>query len=79
MDCSQTVVIASGKALRSVANGDAHVLHAAVLDFGQNPEPVLRTFATVSGPDSENVAFAVHGDAQDDLEGLIAHLPVAEL
>jgi RNA-directed DNA polymerase len=68
-----------GQALKPVPDRDAHLLHAAVLDFGQDPRPVLRAFTADSGPDSKDVAFAVHGDTQDDVEGLIAHLPVADL
>ena len=47
---SHTVVIASGSAFEPVADGDAHVLDAAVLQLGQHLQPELGALAAVAGP-----------------------------
>lgn len=67
-----------GQALEPVADRDADVLDAAVFDFGQYREPELCSFAAVPGPQPEDVAFAVDGDADSDVDRPVGDLPVAD-
>ena len=39
----------------------------------------LGAFGAVTGPQAEDVAFAVDGDADDDVDRLVADLPIADL
>jgi len=64
-------------ALEAVADDDADVLAATVLDLGHHAERGLRALAVVTDPDPEDVAFPVHGDAEGDTERRVPHLPVA--
>jgi hypothetical protein len=61
------------QALEPVADRDAHVFHAPVLDLGQHGEPELRPFSAVPGPQPEDVAFAVDADA-DASVGRLDHV-----
>ena len=73
------MVIASGRAFEAVADRDADVLDAAVLQLGQHLQPELGAFAAVTGPQPEDVAFPAHGDPDDHIDRLVADLPVADL
>lgn len=42
-------------------------------------QPVLGALATVSGPDAEDVAGAVHGHRHHHANGTVRHLPIADL
>src|SRR5215211_683720 len=66
-----------GQALQSVTDGDAHVGHATVLQLGEDLQPKLRALTAVAEPQSENVAFPVNRDPDDDVDRLVAHLAVA--
>ena len=63
----------------AVADRDADVLDAAVLQLGQHLQPELGTFAAVTGPQPQDVAFPTHGDPDDHIDRLVADLPVADL
>jgi hypothetical protein len=41
---------------------------AAVPQVGEHREPELRALTTVTGPQPEDVAFAVHRDRHDDVD-----------
>ena len=62
MVSSHTVLIASGQTLQPVADRDAHVPDAAVVQLGEHLQPELRALAAVAGPQPEDVPFPVHGD-----------------
>jgi len=47
--------------------GTSHVLDAAVTDVGEHLMPVLGAFTAAAGPQAQDVAFAVDGDADDDV------------
>src|ERR687898_1020225 len=66
-----------GQALQSVTDGDADVGHATVLQLGEDLKPELRALAAVAEPQSEDVAFPVDRDPDDDVDGLVAHSAVA--
>jgi hypothetical protein len=70
-----------GQALEPVADHHQHVTGAAVLDLGQHPQPVLRALAVavLPGPQAHDVALAVGGDAEDDVDGPVGHVAVADL
>src|ERR1700676_881215 len=53
----------------------------AVLDLGQNPQPVLGSFpgAVLAGPQGQHVTLAVHGDAQGEVDRPVGHLALADL
>src|SRR4051812_5987351 len=76
--CGHTVVIASESG-QAVADRDADVGGTPVLDLGEHREPVPRDLATDAGADSEHVAAAIDGDADDDVEGPVGDLTVADL
>ena len=63
------------EALQAVADRDAHVLNAAVLQLGQYLQPELRTLRPVTGPQTQDVAFSVDGDPDDHIDGFVADLP----
>ena len=67
------------QALEPVADSDEHVLDAPVLELREDLQPEPGTLGAVAGPDAQNLPFPVHGDAHDDVERGIAHLPVADL
>lgn len=54
--------------LQPVTDRDEHVLDAPVLQLGEHLQPEPRTLLTITGPDAEDVAFPVHGDAHHDIE-----------
>jgi hypothetical protein len=47
--------------------------------LGQHGQPELRALAAVTGPQPEDVAFPGHGDADDDVDRLVADLAIADL
>ncbi len=70
-----------GQALEPVTDQHAHVPHAAVLDLGQHPQPVLGALAVavLAGPQAQHIALAVHGDAQRQVDGPVGDLALADL
>lgn len=50
-----------------------------VLHLGEHLQPEPRTLLTITGPDTKDVAFSVHGDAHHDIERGVSHLPVTDL
>jgi hypothetical protein len=75
----QVVVTASGRPAQSVADGDAHVFDAAVLDLGQHREPELRALPAIAGPQPEDVALTAAGDSDRHVDRAVHDLPVADL
>ncbi|MBO2443863.1 hypothetical protein J4557_40710 [Actinomadura nitritigenes] len=68
-----------GQALEAVAAGDAHVLHAAIAQFGQHGHPVLGALTTGPDPQSEHVPLAVAVDAHRHVDRTVGHLTLADL
>ena len=70
-----------GQPLEPVADQHAHVGDAAVLDLGQDPQPELGALAVavLAGPQPQDVALAVHGDAQRQVDGAVGDLALADL
>lgn len=52
---------------------------AAVLEFGEHVEPVFGALAAVTGPQPEDVAAALTGDRERDVDRPVGDLPVAVL
>lgn len=61
-----------------VADGDADGFHAPVLDLGQHPEPELRSFPAITGPQPKDVPFTVCGDANGHVDGPVSDLPITD-
>ena len=68
-----------GQPLQPVADNDADVFHAAVLDLGEHPEPELGALAAVTGPQPQDVPFAVAGHPDRHVGGTVSDPPVADL
>jgi hypothetical protein len=68
-----------GQALESVAHDHADVCDAAVLDLGQDVQPVLGSLTAVAGPQSEDLPGALDRDRERHVDGLVGDLAVAEL
>jgi hypothetical protein len=68
-----------GQTFEAVTDRDAHISHAAVLQLGQDLQPKLGALVAVAGPQPQDVAFPVDGDSDNDIDGLVADLPVAHL
>lgn len=49
-----------------IAYRDQHVVDAAVLQLREHLQPEPGALTAVAGPDTQDVAFAVHSDAHDD-------------
>src|ERR1700689_1241521 len=67
------------EALQPIADRDADVLHAGVLDLGEDAQPELRALAAIAGPEPEDVALAVDGHADHDIHRLVRDLSVTDL
>ena len=68
-----------GQAFEPVADEHQHVIDAAVLDLGQDLQPVLGALPAVAGPQAEDVAVAVDGDGQGHVDRPVGDLPVTHL
>jgi hypothetical protein len=55
------------------------VFDATVLDLGEHGEPELGAFAALAGPQAEDVALAVDGDADGGVDRPVGDLAVADL
>jgi hypothetical protein len=64
---------------QAIADRDAHIRGAPILDLRQHRQPILRAFTADAGPDPQHVAVALDGDADDDVERPVGDLPVADL
>src|SRR3954471_10806901 len=70
-----------------VADDHEHVVHASVLDLGEDVQPVLRALADLPaghrgglpGPQPEDVAAALAGHGERDVDRSVGDLPVADL
>jgi hypothetical protein len=67
-----------GQALEAVAYQDADVLDTAVLDFGEDLQPVRGALAAVTGPQPQDVPLPGHGDPDGDVDGWVDHLAGAD-
>ena len=78
---SQTLLTVFGQAFQPVADQHAHVPDAAVLDLGQDPQPVLGPFpvAVLPGPEAQHVTLPVHGDRQGQVDRTVGDLALADL
>ncbi len=68
-----------GQARQAVADHDAHVLGAAVLDLGQHLQPVLGALTTGADPHPQHIALTGEVDPDRDVDRPVGHLPVADL
>jgi putative transposase len=68
-----------GEALEPVADDDARIGHAAVLQLGEHVEPELGALRRRGRPDAEDVAAAVDGDTDGAVERPVGDLAVADL
>lgn len=66
------------QALQSVADHHAHVIHAAVLDLGEDVHPVLGALAAVAGPQPEDVPPAFGGDRECDVDGPVRNRTITD-
>ena len=72
-------MIASGKALQAVDDGDQHVLDAAVLQLVHHAQPELGAFVLLE-PQPQDLLGAVGAHAERDMHRLVADQPfVADL
>ncbi len=67
-----------GQAPEPVADEHEDVTHAAVLDLGQDVQPVLGALAAVTGPQPQDVPAALRGDGQSDIDGPVGDRSVAD-
>ena len=67
------------EAFKAVADDHAHILDATVLQLGEHVQPVFGAFTAVAGPEPEDVAVALAGDRERDVDGPVGDLPVADL
>ena len=70
----QTVSHRVGQALQPVADEHEHVVHAAVLDLGEDVQPVLGALAAVAGPQPQDLPAALDGDGQGHVDGPVGDL-----
>jgi hypothetical protein len=68
-----------GQALQPVADEHEHVLDAAVLNLGEDTQPVLGALTAVAGPDSQDVAVSLDRHAHDHVDRTVRDLPVPDL
>ncbi len=67
------------QAFQPVAHDDAHVVDTAVLDLGEDLQPVLGALAAGADPQPENVAFAIDGHTDRCVDRPVGDLAVADL
>ncbi|GAB3852785.1 hypothetical protein GCM10027610_081660 [Dactylosporangium cerinum] len=67
------------QALQPVADQHEHVGDAAVLQFGEHVQPVFGAFTAVAGPHAQDVAVAVDGDGQGQVDRSVRDLTVPDL
>lgn len=53
--------------------------HVAVLDLGENVEPVLGALAAVTGPQNQDLPAALRGDGQSHIDGTFGDRTLADL
>ncbi|GAA0270604.1 hypothetical protein GCM10010302_05210 [Streptomyces polychromogenes] len=75
----QTVSTRVGQALEPVTDQHEDVVHAAVLDLGENVHPVLGALAAVAGPQPENVQPPLGRDRQGHVNGPVGNRAVTNL
>jgi hypothetical protein len=65
--------------LQAVADHDAAVTHATVLDLGEHMQPVLGALPAVARPQPQNVTLPVDRDVQGDVDGPVGHTAITDL
>lgn len=68
-----------GQTPQPVAHHDAHIRHTAVAELGEHAQPELGALPAGRCPDPEDVALALHGDADGAVEGPVGDLAVTDL
>jgi len=70
-----------GQALESIADHHADILGAPILDLGEDPGPELRTLpvAVLAGPQPQDVAGALHGHPQREVDRTVRDVAVPNL
>ena len=68
-----------GEALEAVADDDADVVDAPVLDLGQGAPAELGAFAAVTGPQPQDVAVTFDGDPNHHVVRPVGDLAVTDL
>lgn len=64
---------------QAVADDHAYIGDAAVLDLGQDVQPVLGALSAVAGPQPEDVAVSFAGDRKGPVDRPVGDLAVADL
>jgi hypothetical protein len=67
------------QALQPVADEHEHIPHTAVAQLGEHVQPVLGTFAAVTGPDAQDVTVAIDGDGHDHVDRPVGDLTISDL
>ena len=68
-----------GQPLEAVAHHHQDVVDAAVLELGEDLQPVLGAFPAVSCPQAEDVPVALRRDGKGDVDGSVGDLAVSDL
>lgn len=68
-----------GQALEAVADHDAGVGDAAVLQLGQHPQPVLGALGAVAGPHPQDLPLSLDRDGEGEVDRAVGDLAVADL
>lgn len=68
-----------GQPFEPVADHDARVRDAAVLQLGEDLQPELGALAAVTGPQAQDVPGALDLDCQGQVDRPVGDLPVADL
>ena len=71
--------MASGRALRPSQTAMQTSWTPRFSRLGQHLQPELGALTAVAGPQAEDVAFPLDSDPDDDVDGFVADLPVADL
>lgn len=67
------------QAFEPVADADADILHAPVLDLSQHGEPELGAFPALARPQPEDVPLTAGAHPDRDIDRAVRDLPVADL
>ncbi len=65
--------------LQPVANQHEDIFNSAILQLGEDLQPVFGTLAAVAGPDPEDVASALDRDGHRNIDGPVGYLAIANL
>ncbi|CAL9343586.1 hypothetical protein SUDANB176_00321 [Streptomyces sp. enrichment culture] len=68
-----------GQALEPVADEHEDVVHAAVLDLGEDVQPVFGALTAVAGPQPGDLPPALDGDGKGHVDGPVGDRAIADL